>query len=238
MAEAVVRPITHRLAASGTFFSVVAVLAIFNVAEALWIPSPLYVPVHLAMAAALVGWARRAGLGWDELGFDRRHLGSGLRWGLAAAGVVALVLIAGAVIPAFESFFADARVAGVGLVGLAYQVLVRIPLGTVIFEETAFRGVLLGLGMRHWDARRAALVSSALFGLWHILPALEALDLNGLAADGGARLVAVAGAVLTTFVGGLLFCWLRLRSASVVAPMLAHVGTNSFGFLVAFLLIT
>lgn len=238
MAEAVVRTRTHPLALPGTFVAVVAALAVFNVAEALWIPSPLYVPVHLLAAAGLVWWMRRTGLEWDELGLDRRRFGNGLRYGLAAAAVVAVVLAVGAAIPAFDGFFADARVAGVGVAGLTYQTLVRIPLGTVVLEETAFRGVLLGLGMRRWGTTRAVVVSSVLFGLWHIMPAISALDLNGLAADATSRAVAVAGAVVATFIGGLIFCWLRLRSSSVLAPMLAHVGTNSIGFLVAYLLIT
>ena len=38
----------------------------------------------------------------------------------------------------------------------------------------------------------------------------------------------VAGAVLVTFVAGLAFAWLRLRSRSLVAPVLAHVATNGF----------
>jgi hypothetical protein len=37
----------------------------------------------------------------------------------------------------------DARVAGLDGDEFAYQVLVRIPLGTVLWEEVAFRGVLL-----------------------------------------------------------------------------------------------
>ena len=45
-----------------------------------------------------------------------------------------------------------------------------MPLGTVLLEEVAFRGVLWGL-LAHMDGPRVAtLVSHSLFGLWHILP--------------------------------------------------------------------
>jgi membrane protease YdiL (CAAX protease family) len=43
----------------------------------------------------------------------------------------------------------------------------------------------------------------------------------------------VLGAVLATFVAGLVFSWLRLRSGSLVAPVLAHLGTNAITFVVA-----
>ena len=37
----------------------------------------------------------------------------------------------------------------------------------------------------------------------------------------------VAGSVATTFIAGLLFCWLRLRSRSLLAPVIAHLSTNA-----------
>jgi membrane protease YdiL (CAAX protease family) len=43
----------------------------------------------------------------------------------------------------------------------------------------------------------------------------------------------VLGAIAVTFAAGLVFCWLRLRSRSLVAPLLAHVATNGLGLAVA-----
>jgi len=45
------------------------------------------------------------------------------------------------------------------------------------------------------------------------------------------RRTAVAAAVVTTGAAGLLFCWLRERSGSLVAPAMLHVATNSLGTL-------
>ena len=36
-----------------------------------------------------------------------------------------------------------------------------------------------------------------------------------------------------TFVAGLVFAWLRLRSRSLVAPVLAHVATNGLALVAA-----
>ena len=52
---------------------------------------------------------------------------------------------------------------------------------TAIPEEFAFRGVLLGSGLRLWGPWRASLITSALFGLWHIAPVMAHAATNGLA---------------------------------------------------------
>ena len=81
------------------------------------------------------------------------------------------------------------------------------------------------------------LLTSALFGLWHIEPTLSTMSDNrtirGASTTAGGQVLVVVGAVVTTFVAGLLFCWLRLRSRSLIAPILAHVSTNGVALVVA-----
>jgi membrane protease YdiL (CAAX protease family) len=77
---------------------------------------------------------------------------------------------------------------------LAWQTLVRIPVGTAAFEELAFRGVLYGLLHRAGGKRVALAGSSVAFGLWHVGPALAALRLNDIRAGRRSR---VAGAAET-----------------------------------------
>ena len=40
----------------------------------------------------------------------------------------------------------------------------------------------------------------------------------------------MVGTIAVTTVAGVLFAWLRLRSGSLVAPILAHIATNSFAY--------
>ena len=47
-----------------------------------------------------------------------------------------------------------------------------MPFGTVLLEEVGFRGALHGL-LGRATAGTATAVSSALFGLWHVLPAID-----------------------------------------------------------------
>jgi uncharacterized protein len=46
----------------------------------------------------------------------------------------------------------------------------------------------------------------------------------------------VLGSIAVTFLAGLVFCWLRLRSRSLIAPVLAHVATNGLALTVAWLI--
>jgi membrane protease YdiL (CAAX protease family) len=211
----------------------VALVAAWNPVVNRMLPPAWYVPANLLVAAALLGLARASGAGAGDLGLDPSTARSGLRLGLRGAALVAAGIGVGLGLPATRQLFADERLAGVSGAGLAYQTLVRIPFGTVVLEEVAFRGVLLGLFARRSGTARAVVASSALFGVWHVLPTLDALEANDLAAGTPARVAAVGGAVVLTGVVGALFCALRLRSGSLVAPAVVHLATNSLGALAA-----
>ena len=62
-----------------------------------------------------------------------------------------------------------------GLTGrvVARQALLDVPFGTVLVEEVAFRGVVLGLLLAPLGHGWALVVSSLLFGIWHVPSALE-----------------------------------------------------------------
>jgi CAAX protease family protein len=209
----------------------VALLAWNNLVHLLPGAAAAYVPLNLAATAAITAAARRSGLSASDLGLRRDRLGAGARWGGAFAAVVAGALAVAWAVPALHPLLDDARVRRLPPGAVAYHALVRIPLGTVLLEEIAFRGALFGALARSSDRARAALVSSAVFGLWHIRPTLGLLEANDVADDPAARAGAVAVAVLATAAGGACFCALRVRSASTLAPIIAHTSTNSLGLL-------
>jgi membrane protease YdiL (CAAX protease family) len=75
--------------------------------------------------------------------------------------------------------------------------------------------------------------SAALFGVWHIRPTLDGLAANGLAQRPATRAAAVLGACLSTAATGALFSALRVRSGSLLAPVLLHLTANSLGTVAA-----
>jgi uncharacterized protein len=194
-------------------------------------------PVTGPLAAALLLLvARAAGLSWAELGLGRAALARGAWWGAAVAGLVAACYLVAVAVPSARRFLMDTRYR-VGPGSALYVAFVAVPLGTVVFEEVAFRGVLWGLLESEHGEMWATAVSSSLFGLWHVLPALDHARTNpALTGGSGARrrtAMAVLGTVLVTTAAGVLLAELRRRTGSLLAPVLLHWAANGFGVLAA-----
>ena len=211
-----------------------AVVLIVLVAVNIWVyrgPRHAHVVTGPLAAAALLLVARSAGLSWSELGLSRPALTRGAVAAAAAAVLVAAAYAVALAIPAARGAFRDSRYrlrAGPALA----TALLAVPLATVVFEEVAFRGVLWGLVAHDHGAAWATAVSSVLFGLWHVLPALAAARTNAaLRARRRSVLLPVLGTVLFTAVAGVVFAELRRRTGSLVAPAGLHWATNGFGVL-------
>jgi membrane protease YdiL (CAAX protease family) len=215
---------------------VLVLLAVANVVSNRVLPGWAYVPWNASVAMVLlwVGWreAGPAAIGWQQW---RR----GVAWGAVLFVLTAMALGAAVLMPVFHDLFQDRRVQP-GVPTLLYHTVVRIPLGTVLLEEMAFRAVLPALLAMRWGVLRGSIGASAAFGLWHVLPALTLNRVNPVARDvfgsGTAAVVAaVVFAVMGTFVAGLWWCWVRTQSRSMIATMIAHVATNSLGYLIAWI---
>jgi uncharacterized protein len=214
---------------------VVAVLIVVNVVDARVVHASLV--LGPAGAAGFLALARWAGLSWQELGLGRGTWRRGLIWAAGAIGAVAVVFAAGAALPATRHAFRDARYQ-LGWEHALLTAFLLIPLGTVLFEEVAFRGVLWGLLRRGHGTLTATIVSSALFGLWHVLPSLGlATDNQAVASTVGkgtsGEAIAVLATVLFTGLAGVVFCELRRRSGSLLASAGLHWATNGLGVLTA-----
>jgi uncharacterized protein len=195
-----------------------------------------HLAVGLVLAACLLAVARACGLTAADLGLARSAWPAGLRWGAAAAALVGAAYAVAYLLAPVRQALPEAE-GGLGRAVL-WTVLVVIPLGTVVPEELAFRGLLLALLGRRRGVLAATLLSSGLFGLWHVLPSLGGGAANAAIADvvGGdaaGTALRVAVTVVSTSVAGVVLCWLRLRSGSLLAPILAHWTVNGLGVIVA-----
>lgn len=147
-----------------------------------------------------------------------------------------------ALLPVTQGLFEDRRSSDLSVGEVLWRVCVAVPIGTVLLEEVAFRGVLYGLMYRDYSSRAAIAVSSLLFGLWHILPSLGLNDAKpALGSVFGHSLLGTvlvnAAAVTFTAAAGWLLCVLRRRSGSLLPPMALHWATNALGYLVAYLVV-
>jgi membrane protease YdiL (CAAX protease family) len=223
-----------RAALRGAFAVVIVVLGVVNVLDheihgiAVWLAVP--------GAAVLIGIARSIRLSWDDIGLSKDHLRAGVLYAAAAIALVSVIYGIALLIPATRRGFLDSRY-HVSTAAALVTAFVRIPLGTILFEEVAFRGVLWGVVARLRSPGYALLVTSGLFGLWHVLPSLHLASANSGVRDavggssGGASVLAVVGAVVLTAVGGFVFGEMRRRSGSLVAGAGAHWATNGLGVL-------
>jgi uncharacterized protein len=217
-------------------FALSTALLVWSGVANLGLGERFYVGRNLLLTAALLVAARGLGLSAAELGLARPALRPGWRWGAGTAVVVAAVLVVAVAAREYvgpvATLLGDQR-AALPPDELRYHAAVRIPLGTAVFEEVAFRGVLFAVLARVLRPWTAVTVSSAVFGLWHVAPTIVGLRINEVVPASPEGVGAIVGAVVVTSVAGVGFCWLRLRSGSLLAPILAHWATNALGLLAA-----
>jgi membrane protease YdiL (CAAX protease family) len=187
--------------------------------------------VAAMLVFALLALVRVTGLTAAELGTARRTAPRGLRWGAAAAAVV---FAAGGLVLAVPGLQDRIATSQDTWSEVAVRTLLFIPFVIVLPEELAFRGVAWALLRRSGRDRTATLVSSGLFGLWHVLPALGGGPANATVAgsfgEGPVAVAArVAGTALFTAAAGVVFCRLRAGSGSLLAPAALHWAANSAG---------
>jgi len=188
----------------------------------------------VGLAAALVGWSfaaprvrwhpiPNASLGTGLVAATRSPLGlrppalwSGMRYGLAAGGALALGVATLTALPPVRRAMARRDLPEHPVRWL----LLDIPIGTVWPEEAAYRATLGTVAEAAFGPSRGRLLQAAAFGLWHIVDARTTGQ-------------PVVGTVLLTGVGGWMFGWLHARSGSLTAPMLAHLAVNQAAGLAA-----
>ncbi len=193
------------------------------------VPRSRYGWLNAFGSVLVVAVGRRSGLSAEALG-----LGPGsLRRGIVVARPFVIATMAAATVaagtPAGRKLARDERVERLGAVEFAKETLFRIPVGTAVFEELLFRGLLWGEWSQCFDATTATHRTSALFGLWHVLPTLDALSVYraGFLRRTPLRLVtALTAGVVGTAVAGVGFASLRIRARSVAAPVIVHGAIN------------
>ena len=196
----------------------------------------LYVPVRLAIGCLLLLWARRRGFSWGEMGFSTQRIGDSLKWGLGLGLALVAPAFLALALPEEAVTLEDPRVGpDVSYADLAFRTLVRIPLGTALFEEVAFRGVLYGVWARQAGIRWAFVGSALAFALWHVRPTFELMEGIDVLSNPFLLALGVLGGVLATVLAGLFFNWLRLKTGGIYGPVLTHWLVNALGALAAFL---
>lgn len=221
----------------GPLVGALVLLAVTNLLGNVVAPELYLLWAGLAIAG-LVYLARTDGLKPEQWGLGPVHRRAVLA-ALAFAAVTAVVMLLGTRLPGVSSAFVDQRVSGMDGGQLAFFALVRAPLGTAVFEEVAFRGILLAMLARRFTTGWAVAGSSAAFGAWHILPALGVAAGNAavVSAFGAHPLWAAGSGMVAAGLAGVFLCLLRIRYDHLIVPVAVHATATSLGYLLAWLVV-
>jgi len=170
-------------------------------------------------------------LSWTNVGLSKDLLLKGLTTALPFM----LAIIVGALIVFLISpdIFKDTRYQTDAQTMLK-TIFIVLPFMTVILEELAFRGLLFGTLNAYLSQAYALLISSLSFGVWHIF---SASNISVSMVVGGhtiPKVMIVVSVILATSLAGAFFTWLRIKSGSLVAPILIHWTINSTGLVLAY----
>ena len=215
---------------------IAAVLVVLTAAN-VWVhvgPRRAHLLTQPVAAGLLLGLGRLGGLSWADLGLAMGTAGPGVLVGVVGAIVLAAGYAVALAVPALRGAFLDTRY-DVGLRSALRIALVEIPLSTVLLEEVAFRGVIWGLVAAERGAVAATVLSSALFGVWHVLPALDlartSTAIGGRGLSWRRKVTVVGSTVLGTAAAGVLLAELRSLTGSLLAPVAIHWAANAIGVL-------
>ncbi|MBI4213222.1 MAG: CPBP family intramembrane metalloprotease [Chloroflexi bacterium] len=182
---------------------------------------------HLAMLGACLAWAAAERIGLSDLGMGR-NAGPSLRWGLTIGTLGSAVAAGFLAMPVVRSRFTPPPEWN----GMRKRTLLRLflgpyLLGSALFEEVAFRGLLHAKLRRRFGPSATLFAGGAVFAAWHVIITWFNLSRCGLRR---AVMFPLYGAsLLVLFAVGTALGWLRQATGHIAGGVVAHwlllVGT-------------
>lgn len=179
---------------------------------------------NLGLLALLLLWTRRAGFTLEDLGLAGAQNRAGALWGIALGLVLALPPVAFIALAPFltgEPVQAG-EINDLSGSEMALRLAFSVPVGTALFEEVTFRGVLYACWLRATDLRRTVLGTGIVFALWHIVITFNSVRESEVVEAAPLIALGYLGSLLGLFAGGAAFALLRWRTGGVAGPFFFH----------------
>jgi len=188
-----------------------------------------FVVAGIALVLVSLVFARWMSIGPADFGLRGDHLRGALVGGMLGllAAIVGTGLLRGVAPLLVGQSVEYAPLTTIAAVGLAQHTAFFLPLGDIFPEEVAFRGALLGGLLRADRSGTAVLLAGGVFALWHLVVLYKTLDLTTLGWPSPWFIVALLGALLVLFFGGVILAWLRARTRSLATTIAAHWVFNA-----------
>lgn len=196
----------------------------------------IYLWLNLSILCFIWLWSRRyLNLTNVDLGWRKDNLARSLLLGLGLTVIIILLfLFLLWLLPIIGLNIGPPRLPISSRLDLLWRIIIRIPLGTALFEEVLFRGIFYGYIIRNVSTQKTVLVTSLFFALWHITAAFETVRYNfqiGAVLFGiGLWLIFL----ISSFIAGLLFGWIRYKGRNITGCILAHALINSLSLVIIF----
>lgn len=175
---------------------------------------------HMAMLGLTLAWSAAERTSAHELGLERGRATKSLAYGMGAGALGSLGVGVVTSVPVISRSLAVPEIAALPRSGVARLLLGQFLLGSALFEEMAFRGLLQAKLARTLGPIRALIVTSGAFALWHGLIVWHNCCRLGVPRN---WLPMVHGSVLgTLFVSGVGLGLLRHWTGHLAAPIAAH----------------
>jgi membrane protease YdiL (CAAX protease family) len=176
---------------------------------------------HIGMLALMLLWGRAERLSAEALGLSRKGMARGifLGAGVACAGAVPIRAFFG--LPRIARWPVDiAEYRGLTRRRLIWLLCGQFFLGSALFEEVAFRGLLHAKLVRLFGVQPALLIGSAVFTAWHVVIAWHNVRRSNVSPRWFAPFY--GGVLGILFVAGYLFGYVRERSGHVAGSVVTH----------------
>lgn len=179
---------------------------------------------------------RYLSLRWSEIGIVGNSAGRNILYGLLlglatfviAYGTEFFVQISNGNSPTLQIYVTSYAIDGnygmrTGLMFFAFCIVGNII--NVVMEEGIFRGLFIKLAETKYSFVKAVVLSSVLFGVWHIAAPMRNLLDGEMGAT--AAIMSAVMLVLTTGIAGIKFCLLTKITGSLWLPMADHFLNNT-----------